>query len=63
MSSGQQSSPEATGQQEPDGGDDSEGLSDYIDENREKMEGLADGEYPISPAIQLLVDRRDRGEL
>lgn len=39
------------------------GLGEYIDENREDLEEIAQGEYPISPVVQALLDRYDRGDI
>lgn len=38
-------------------------LSEYIDDQREDLEKIADAEYPVSPVVQALLDRRDRDEL
>lgn len=39
------------------------GLSEYIDDHREDLEKIAEEEYPVSPIVQGLLDRRDRDEL
>ena len=39
------------------------GLADYIDQNRDDLEQLADKNYPVSRVVQALLDRRDRGEI
>jgi hypothetical protein len=38
-------------------------LGEYIEENRDALEELANGNYPISRVVQALLDRRDRGEI
>lgn len=38
-------------------------LGEYVDDNREDLEEIAKGEYPLSPIVQALLDRRDRGEI
>lgn len=38
-------------------------LAEYIDENRDALEELANGNYPVSRVVQALLDRRDRGEI
>jgi hypothetical protein len=63
MTSGAQDRPGSPEQREPNGRDCPEGLADYIDENREDLEALADKEYPISDKLQALIDRRDRGDI
>jgi len=39
------------------------GLGEYIDEFREDLEALAEAALPVSPIVQALLDRRDRGEI
>lgn len=39
------------------------GLGEYIDEFRDDLEVIAEAAYPVSPVIQALLDRRDRGEI
>lgn len=39
------------------------GLAEYIDQNREDLEKLADEDYPVSRLLQAFLDRRDRGEI
>ena len=39
------------------------GLGEYIDKKREDWEEIVEGEYPISPVVQRLLDRRDRGAI
>lgn len=63
MSSGTHAKAGTTEQQPPNHEDDSEGLAEYIDKNRDDLEALADRDYPISGRLQVLLDRRDRGEL
>jgi len=63
MTSGTHAKSGTTEQQPPDREDDSEGLADYIDQKREDLEALAEGDYPISHPLQVLLDRRDRGDL
>lgn len=38
-------------------------LPDYIDENREDLEAIAEGQYAVSPVVQALLDKADRGEV
>lgn len=39
------------------------GLGQYIDDNREDLEAIAEQAYPISHVVQALLDSRDRGEI
>ena len=39
------------------------GLPEYIDENEEKLEEIAEENLPISPIIKTLLTRRKRGEI
>jgi len=39
------------------------GLGEYIDENKEDLEALAEEDYPISPAMKAILTRRERGEV
>lgn len=43
--------------------DETLGLAEYIDENRDDLERLADNKYPVSILLQALLDRRDRGDI
>lgn len=38
-------------------------LGEYIDENKEDLEELAEEDYPISPVLKTLLTRRERGEV
>lgn len=38
-------------------------LGEYIDEHRSDLEEIAESEYPVSPIVQGLLDRRDRDEI
>lgn len=39
------------------------GLSGYLEENRDRIETLADSDLPISNIMQCILDRDERGEL
>lgn len=39
------------------------GLPEYLEENRDDLEELAEEEYPVSRVIHGLLDRHDRGEI
>lgn len=54
--------PDSVGQCRPDKEPGVE-LSEYIDENRDALEELANGNYPVSRVVQALLDRRDRGDI
>lgn len=38
-------------------------LGEYLDRNREDLEEISKGGYPVSPVVQALLDRHDRGEI
>lgn len=63
MSPGTHTKSGTTEQQPPAQNDDTKGLVEYIDQKREDLEALAEGDYPISHPLQVLLDRRDRGDL
>ena len=63
MSPGLRTDCGAAGEHGPDREDNSEGVADYIDNNRTELEALANEDYPISRVLQALLDRRDRGDL
>lgn len=63
MSSGTNAKSGTTEQQPPAQNDDTKGLAEYIDQKREDLEALAEGDYPISHPLQVLLDRRDRGDI
>lgn len=63
MTSGTHAKSGTTEQQPPAQNDDTKGLVEYIDQKREDLEALAEGDYPISHPLQVLLDRRDRGDL
>lgn len=63
MSPGTHTKSGTTEQQPPAQNDDTKGLAEYIDQKREDLEALAEGDYPISHPLQVLLDRRDRGDL
>lgn len=62
MSQQARKTPNSGGQSRPDE-EPGIGLAEYIDENRDALEELANGNYPISRVVQALLDRRDRGEI
>lgn len=35
------------------------GLPEYIDENREDLEAIADADYPVSPVVRGLLNRNE----
>ncbi|WP_418280804.1 hypothetical protein [Halorubrum sp. DTA98] len=37
------------------------GLGEYVEENREDLEALAEEDYPVSPVIKTLLTRVERG--
>lgn len=39
------------------------GLPEYVEENKDELEKLAEKEYPISPILKTLVTRVERGEV
>lgn len=39
------------------------GLPEYIEDNRDDLEEIAKKEYPVSRAVQGLLDRYDRGDI
>lgn len=39
------------------------GLGEYIDEYREELEAIVEDTNVISPIVQALLDRHDRGEV
>lgn len=39
------------------------GLPEYLEENKDDLEELAEKDYPISPILKTLVTRAERGEI
>jgi hypothetical protein len=40
-----------------------ESLRAYLSENEADLEAIVEGEYPISPVIETLLSRHERGEI